>query len=128
MKKKRLGLVYFLVDWLTAVLAWALFYFFRKKCEDPYFSIWSKVSDVLDDPNFWYGVIGFPLCWLTVYALIGTYQKIYWKSRLRELGQTFFVSLVGVTIIFLLPSLMTISILTNPIISLFSLYSLSSLA
>jgi exopolysaccharide biosynthesis polyprenyl glycosylphosphotransferase len=31
---------------------------------------------------------------------VGTYTKIYRKSRLKELGQTFFITLIGVTFIF----------------------------
>jgi len=35
-----------------------------------------------------------------LYALTGTYKNIYRKSRLRELGQTFMLTLIGVLIIF----------------------------
>jgi len=30
MNKKRLATIYFLVDWVASILAWVLFYFFRK--------------------------------------------------------------------------------------------------
>ncbi len=41
-----------------------------------------------------------PLCWIVIYALAGTYNDIYRKSRLREFAQTFYISAFGVLIIF----------------------------
>jgi len=35
-----------------------------------------------------------------LYIVIGSYRRVYRKARLKELGQTFFVTLIGVTIIF----------------------------
>jgi len=35
-----------------------------------------------------------------LYAIVGTYRKIYRKARLKELGQTFIITLIGVTVIF----------------------------
>lgn len=100
MKQKTLSLLYFIVDWFTATASWATFYYFRKTYEDPTFNIAEKLVDVLDDTNFWIGILGLPVCWLIAYLMMGTYQDIYRKSRLRELGQTFLITLIGVTIIF----------------------------
>jgi exopolysaccharide biosynthesis polyprenyl glycosylphosphotransferase len=89
---------YLILDWLAAVLAWALFYFFRKQSEDPSFHEYFEV--IFEDPNFWYGIIFIPLGWLLLYAIVGTYRRIYRKARLKELGQTFIITLIGVTVIF----------------------------
>lgn len=96
---KRLQVIkYIFVDWITAVLSWGAFYSFRKNTEDPNF--FNNILDVLDDVNFWIGEIGIPIGWLLLYGMIGTYRKIYRKSRLKELGQTFVVTLIGVTVLF----------------------------
>jgi len=89
---------YLLLDWLAAVLAWALFYFFRKQSEDPSFHEYFEI--IFDDPNFWYGIIFIPLGWLLLYSIVGTYRRIYRKARLKELGQTLIITLIGVTVIF----------------------------
>ena len=89
---------YLILDWLAAVMAWALFYFFRKQSEDPSFHEYFEI--IFEDPNFWYGIIFIPLGWLLLYTILGTYRRIYRKARLRELGQTFIITLIGVTVIF----------------------------
>ncbi|MDP2237757.1 MAG: sugar transferase [Bacteroidales bacterium] len=89
---------YILLDWIAALFAWSLFYIFRKQSEDPYF--YENFEIVFNDPNFWYGIILIPLGWLLLYAIVGTYRKIYRKARLRELGQTFVITLIGLTVIF----------------------------
>jgi len=89
---------YVMLDWIAAVLAWSLFYIFRKYSEDP--NIFSHFEQVTQDDKFWLGVILIPIFWLVLYVIIGSYRRIYRKSRLRELGQTLIITLIGVTIIF----------------------------
>jgi exopolysaccharide biosynthesis polyprenyl glycosylphosphotransferase len=89
---------YVILDWLAALLAWILFYVFRKQSEDPYFHEYFEI--IYDDPKFWFGITLIPLGWLLLYAMVGTYRKIYRKARLKELGQTFIHTLIGVTVIF----------------------------
>lgn len=89
---------YVFFDWLAAVLAWSFFYIYRKYTEDT--SLFSHFETVLDDRKFWLGIIIVPVFWLALYMLIGSYRRIYRKARLKELGQTFFVVLIGVTTIF----------------------------
>jgi len=43
-----------------------------------------------------------PCCWVGVSTLSGAYQNVYKKSRLRELGQTLYMSVIGVLVIFFL--------------------------
>ena len=40
------------------------------------------------------------LCWITLYSILGHYNAIYRKSRLKEISQIFLASIIGVTIIF----------------------------
>ena len=57
-------------------------------------------SVVVDDKNFWIGIIVIPLAWLLLHMLSGAYQKVYFKSRVRELGQTFLTTLIGAIVLF----------------------------
>lgn len=97
MNPARQRLKYLLADWIAAVLAWGLFYVYRKTViESEKFGY-----DVFTlDQKFYLGILIIPLLWVLVYALTGSYRNIYRKSRLKELGQTFTISLIGVLIIF----------------------------
>ncbi len=95
---RRFYTVRFIVaDWLSAAIAWALFYDYRKT------SI--ELTDYnflhfLHDEKFVLGWMGLPLLWVTFYALTGAYTNVFRKSRLKEIGQTFLLTLIGVLIIF----------------------------
>lgn len=98
MNRKLQVTKYVLLDWIAAIMAWFLFYVFRKQAEDPSFH--QRFEIIFDDPNFWTGLLFIPLGWLLLYAIVGTYRKIYRKARLKELGQTLVMTLIGVTVIF----------------------------
>ncbi len=98
MNKKIQTLKYVLLDLLSAMIAWTLFFIYRKYAVDP--TVLERISEITADTNLYLGITIVPLFWLLLYYLAGTYRKVYRKSRLRELGQTFLVSLVGVVIIF----------------------------
>src|SRR5258706_9073323 len=87
--------LYACADLVSAMLAWGLFYYFRALSE-------GKTLDhgVLDDHNFWYGLVVIPLAWVIFYWIFDRYQDIYRLSRLTTLIRTFFLSLAGVIIIF----------------------------
>jgi len=89
---------YVFLDWLGALLAWTLFYLYRKLNENS--DIFHHFSEVYDDRKFWMGVIFIPLFWLVIYLMAGAYRRIYRKARLKELGQTFITILIGVVILF----------------------------
>ena len=97
MNKRIQTLKFIFADWLAAVLAWGLFFLYRKLIiEGQTYS-----PDIfIKDQKFYYGILIIPIAWVITYALIGSYQNVYRKSRLKELGQTLFLSLLGVLIIF----------------------------
>lgn len=98
MNKNLQTFKYILFDYLAAVLAWALFYSYRKIYVE---SLKFGIDIPLDFSNtFVLGLIIIPLFWLAAYYLNGYYRDIFRKSRLKELWNTFFVSLVGILIIF----------------------------
>jgi exopolysaccharide biosynthesis polyprenyl glycosylphosphotransferase len=100
MNKKLQVLKYLIADVVAATLAWSLFFVYRKFTIEP--TVLDHLSDILEDRNFYLGVFVVPVFWIILYMILGTYNvsKIYRKSRLKELSQTSFISLVGVIIIF----------------------------
>ena len=89
---------YVFFDLIAAALAWSLFFFFRKYSFDVY--TFRELEIIFRDRNFFIGIAVIPVFWLMLYTMIGTYKRIYRKSRLKEFGQTFLITLIGVTIIF----------------------------
>lgn len=91
--------LYVMTDFLTASLAWAIFYFVRK---------WLLKQNISSDgylqinEKFWLGVILIPVGWLILYTIVGTYRSLYKKSRFFEFTTTFICSLIGSIILFFL--------------------------
>lgn len=98
MNKKLQVLKYLFFDTLAATIAWSLFYIFRKLYIES--EKFGKAIPIELDKKFWIGLIFIPLFWLLIYYLTGIYKNIYRKSRLKELGQTFITSVIGVLILF----------------------------
>ena len=105
---------YVFADWFCALLAWTLFFFFRKFNEDPNLS--EHYHIIFQDTNFILGIIGMPIFWIVLYTISGYYNNVFSKSRLKELGQTFLVVLLGVVILFF------ITIIDDVIVSYKSYY------
>ncbi len=87
--------LYGCADFFSAMAAWAWFYFLRAQNEGKSFE-----TGVIDDHNFWYGLIIIPIAWVIFYWIFDRYRDIYRLSRLTTLVRTFFLSLAGVIIIF----------------------------
>ena len=98
MNKRLQVLKYVILDVLAAALAWSLFFFFRKYSFDVY--TFRELELIFSDSNFYIGIVVIPVFWLLLYTMVGTYRRIYRKSRLKEFGQTFMITLIGVTVIF----------------------------
>ena len=101
--KRRQTFRYVFWDWLASVVAWSIFFCFRKTVEPQTVgpvNVFANLSVVYEDRNFWIGIIVIPLAWLILYMLSGSYQKVYFRSRVRELGQTMFVTLIGAIVLF----------------------------
>ena len=99
-KKRLLPYLYASVDWILSVLSWLLFYYFRKTYEVPNVNVWQRFGLAFRDTSFWWAVAILPACWVAFYGITGAYQSVYSKSRLKELSQTFFITLLGVTVLF----------------------------
>jgi exopolysaccharide biosynthesis polyprenyl glycosylphosphotransferase len=99
MKKNLQVSLHLVFDYLSAAIAWSLFYIFRKLYIET--KIFGEPVPIDFDPNFFKGLFFIPLFWILLYAIAGSYIDIFRRSRLKELGQTFLVSIIGVLIIFL---------------------------
>jgi exopolysaccharide biosynthesis polyprenyl glycosylphosphotransferase len=112
-----------IADALSAAVAWALFYIFRKVyLESGNFEGLSKIQL---DTNFWIALLIIPTFWVAFYYITGFYENIFRRSRLIDLGQTVLTTLIGVTIIFFTLLLDdTISSYRNYYHSFFTLLSL----
>lgn len=97
MTRRRLidTLFYKFADFLTAMLAWACFFLYRKRIEGTPLDF-----EVLNDPNFWYGTLIIPVGWLLFYSIFDQYKDIYRLSRLATLARTLLLSFFGVTFLF----------------------------
>ena len=88
---------YAVIDFITASLAWAFFFFVRKAL------LKETIADggqLQVDYKFWLGITLIPAAWLILYTLVGTYHSLYKKSRLFEFTITFVCSLIGCIILF----------------------------
>ena len=101
MKKKRiLPYVYGFVDWFLSAVTWTLFYYFRKTYEIVDANTWQRFGVAFHDRSFWLAMAIIPLGWVMLYGITGAYQSVYSRSRIKELSQTFFITLLGVTVLF----------------------------
>ncbi len=89
---------YIFFDALSAMLAWTLFFVYRKKFIEP--QRLGYDIPVEFNHNFYLAIIIIPLAWLLLYYITGFYKNIYRKSRLKELGSTLIVTFIGVVVIF----------------------------
>ncbi len=98
MNKKLHTARYVIADFIAAALAWSLFFYNRKISETPLVN--DTLQLVLNDRNFYTGILVIPVFWLLLYTMAGAYHKVYRKARMRELAQTLLLTLIGVIIIF----------------------------
>src|SRR5579871_3268616 len=88
---------YILSDYIAALLSANIFHFSRRLLlSEPIF----VDHRLLLTSRFWLGTTTIPLGWLLLYALFGSYNSLYQKSRLSEFANTFVYCLIGCTISF----------------------------
>ena len=89
---------YLFFDLLSAAISWVVFFIYRKAIIEPQrFGIDIPIEF---NNRFYLGLVLIPIFWVTIYYITGFYKNIFRRSRLKELGQTFTTSLVGVIVIF----------------------------
>ena len=97
--KKRISALYITFDVLAAIITWCCFFIFRKYNVDH--SVLSNLQvTVFNDYKFYIGIVASPLYWVFLHAVSGAYNKVYHKSRLKELGTTLLITFLGTLIFF----------------------------
>lgn len=89
---------YLLADVITSAAAWALLFIYRKEVLEP--SKFGYKIDLTFDNNFWYGLMLIPTFWVVLYALSGQYNDLRRRHRIKELGNTLLLSIIGCLIVF----------------------------
>lgn len=108
---------YAVIDFITASLAWACFFFIRKSLLNETIA---NDGQIQVDYRFWLGITLIPAGWLILYTLVGTYHSLYKKSRLFEFTSTFICSLIGAIFLFF-------AIILDDILNEYSYYYLAFL-
>lgn len=98
MNNKLQAAKYVVADLIAAATAWTLFYAFRKIYLEPEKFGYEIPLEFTD--TFYMALGALPVLWVIGYALTGYYKRPYRKSRLKELGQTFLMTLLGTILIF----------------------------
>lgn len=94
-QRQRDTFYYGVADFIMAMLAWALFFLYRKHVEGVPLS-----SEVFHDLNFYLGTLLVPFGWTFLYGIFDHHTDVYRMSRLTVLVRTFFLSLFGVMFLF----------------------------
>jgi exopolysaccharide biosynthesis polyprenyl glycosylphosphotransferase len=93
--RHRDTLFFGIADFVMAMLAWALFFLYRKQLEGV-----DLTSAAFNDPNFYLGILIIPTGWILFYSIFDKYADIYRLSRLETITRTFFLSFLGVVFLF----------------------------
>jgi exopolysaccharide biosynthesis polyprenyl glycosylphosphotransferase len=96
-KSRRLDMfLYAFADFLTAMIAWACFFLYRK------WIVEKSVLDfsILNDSKFAYGIILIPIGWVLFYAIFDKYREIYRLARVETFTRTFLLNFMGVLFLF----------------------------
>lgn len=99
MKGKSLQILKHIIgDMIAAATAWLAFFVFRKVFIE---SVkYGQKIPIQFGEKFLFGLLLISFFWFVLYASTGAYKDVFRKSRLRELGQTLLISLIGVMVIF----------------------------
>lgn len=97
MNKNRFGWSFAVLDFISTAIAWFTFYVYRKKYLEP--AVFGEIQLEFTQ-RFYLGILLIPLFWVFVYYLIGSYSKVYRRSRLVDLGNTVLITFVGSIAIF----------------------------
>lgn len=88
---------YVTADFLSSLLAWGLFFRFRKLYLEP---LKYGQQPFEYDSNFFLGLIIIPTFWIILYSATGYYHDVFRKARLKDLFQTILISIIGCTLLF----------------------------
>lgn len=96
--RRKHTILFFLFDYLSALIAWLTFFLYRKYFIEPEKFGYSIPFEV--GQSFYLGLLYVPLYWLLIYWITGNYNDVWRKSRIKELSSAFTIILPGVLILF----------------------------
>ena len=88
---------YVIADWVSALLAIILFFYYSNHFVVQQFN-WSNNSTT---PIFLKATLLISFTWLLLYSITASYASLYKKSRLYEIVKLFFISIIGSALLFL---------------------------
>lgn len=98
MDKRSQTALYVAADLVATVIAWTLFFLYRKAYLEP-LKFHHPVAVELDE-RYWLGLVVLPIFWVLLFVMIGGYSDIFRRFRIEELGQTLMIDLIGSIVIF----------------------------
>jgi exopolysaccharide biosynthesis polyprenyl glycosylphosphotransferase len=96
--KKNTVFALILFDFIASIIAWFFFFNFRKLKIENLQNY--AVTDTLNSIVFYKGALLVAFFWISLIALHGMYNKVFRKSRLKELVLLFWVVFFGTIILF----------------------------
>ncbi|MCB0738769.1 MAG: sugar transferase [Bacteroidetes bacterium] len=98
MNKNRFGWLFAIIDFVSTGAAWTLFYTYRKTYIEP---VKFGIDIPLEfTPRYFLGIAFIPTFWVLLYYLIGSYKRVYRRSRLKDLANTVLATFFGSVAIF----------------------------
>ena len=91
-RQPALILFFVVLDWISAVLSWWLFYFMRKTTIEH--------QPFMTSDSFFWGIAVIPVMWLLLYYVQGTYHDIKRLYRFKLFNLTFIGTLIGTIFLF----------------------------
>lgn len=98
MNKNRFAWVFAVMDFLTMAVAWTAFYVYRKTYIEPV--KFGYQIPIEFGSRYYLGIVLIPLFWVVIYHTLGSYKRVYRRSRLKDLGNTLLVSFLGSVVLF----------------------------
>lgn len=94
--RRLISYLYRVVDYLMSMVAWFLFFAYRKRVESPGI----EMSEILQDQKLYYGLVFIPIFWVLIYGVFDKALDIYRYSRVDTLKRTLIISFFGVLLLF----------------------------
>jgi len=97
--KKNMLRLYVVSDYISAVIAWIIFWFYRQTVLHEVLPEVYPANRDFFVRDYYLAFLIIPISWLILYLFSGTYFDLYKKSRLQETYLTFLNSLIGSLIV-----------------------------
>lgn len=92
MNKRLTTGIYVIADVVVAIISWLAFFYFRKE--------YIEESEFTVDDNLIRGLVILPFFWMFLFFIAGSYRDVFRRYRIKELGQTILISLIGTLLLF----------------------------